>query len=180
MKFQLRLGRHIVFGSLIVSSICTAQETATDERESWLPARCVPLETIGLHDEAEEAGEPEEKFEPARFERRPFTIRANETFSELLGETEQASLFVTMTIDELNEVFEFTCKEVMGANREPGFSCLNTPPSDILLINPKSMRYSRSAIGTWTFQSDADLVRGSSLFVELGQCYSLESAPDSN
>ena len=180
MRKRTQQARNLACALLVIGSCVVAQELALETDGTWLPARCVPLDTIGLHDGKEESGEPKESFEPARFERRSFTLRSNDTFAELLAEEEQVDRFVTMTIDELNDVFEFSCREVMGVSRELGFSCLNTPPSDILMINPKSMRYSRAAIGTWTFQSDAGILDGSSLFVELGQCYLLEPSSDSN
>lgn len=180
MQYRIRLSKYLTLALMFLVSFTFAQELTTETDGSWLPARCVPLDTIGLHDNKEEIGEPKESFEPARFERRAFTLRANDTLAELLTDRGDTDQFVTMTIDDLNDIFEFSCRQVMGASRELGFSCLNTPPSDILMINPKSMRYSRAAIGTWTFQSETGLKDGSSLFVELGQCYLLEAELDSN
>lgn len=159
-----------------------AQDSTDTDEDTWLPTRCVPLETIGFHDEPEEEGEPVESFGPAKFKSTPFTLRENKTLSELLADSDDVSLFITMKMAETNELFEFSCQTVLGANREPGYSCVNTPPSDILMLNPKSLRFSRAAMGSWTFQSETNLRTGSSLFVEMGQCYSLvpDSESDSN
>ena len=165
--------------SVAFASCVVAQDTSEDASASWLPARCVPLETIGFHDTPEEDADVIESFNPVKFKSTPFTLRTNETLGELLADTGDTQLFISMQMEQSAEIFEFACKEVLGANREPGLSCLNTPPSDILMINPKSMRFSRAAIGSWTFQSDAALRDGSSLFVEMGQCYSLETDSDS-
>ena len=162
------------------ASCAFAQDTTENDSVSWLPARCVPLETIGFHDTPEPDSDAVEAFNPVKFKSTPFTLRVNETLSELLADNADSQLFISMQMEESAEIFEFSCKEVLGANRELGFSCLNTPPSDILMLNPKSMRFSRAAIGSWTFQSDAALKDGSSLFVEMGQCYSLETDSDSS
>ena len=170
----IRVLQFVAIG-LLISTASYGDEGEIEKPDDWLPAHCVPLETIGFHDEAESTEEPREEFEIARFSSTPFFLRQNETFMELLGEVDERLLYLTLEPEEEAEFFELTCRPVMGANREPGFSCTNTPPSDLLLINPKSMRFSRSAIGSWTFQSQGDLDRGSSLFVQMGQCYSLVS-----
>lgn len=166
----------------LVASFALAQETTTDDAGSWLPARCVPAETIGFHDAPEDGvdAEPVEAFTPVNFKSTVFTLRENQTLGELLEDVDDTTLFLTMQMDDAGEIFEFSCKDVLGANREQGYSCVNTPPSDILMINPKSMRFSRAAIGSWTFQSDSALESGSSLFVEMGQCYSLSDTSDSS
>ena len=180
MRCKRRVVMHLLGCGVIFASWGLAQETSEDESFQWLPAHCAPLETIGFHDEPEVESEPVEAFTPVNFKSTPFTLRENETFGELLADEDDVSLYVTMAIDETNDEFEFSCRNVLGANREPGLSCVNTPPSDILMLNPKSMRFSRAAIGSWTFQSNAALREGSSLFVELGQCYSLATELDSN
>ena len=157
-----------------------AQDSTSTDGESWLPTRCIPIETIGLHDDSEVESDPVESFGPAKFKSTPFILRENKTLGGLLNDADDVSLFITMQMEETDELFEFSCKTVLGANREPGYSCVNTPPSDILMLNPKSLRFSRAAIGSWTFQSETNLRTGSSLFVEMGQCYSLESESDSN
>lgn len=170
-KSLLRFSRCLA----LFASFVLAQDSSVDESTAWLPAHCVPMETIGLHDDAEE-GDPIEVFQPAKFKSTPFTLRENVTLNQLLAESEDVSQFITLQLDDTVELFEFACHSVLGANREFGYSCTNSPPSDILMINPKTMRFTRAAIGSWTFPSDTTLQDGSSLFVELGQCYVLESS----
>ena len=165
---------------VLIASCVFAQDSTVDESTTWLPAHCVPIETIGLHDDAEGEEEAIEVFQPAKFKSTPFTLRENVTLNELLAESEDVSQFVTMQLEDTVELFEFACRTVLGANRELGYSCTNSPPSDILMINPKTMRFTRAAIGSWTFPSDSTVRDGSSLFVELGQCYVLESSEDSS
>ena len=141
------------------------------------------MDTVGFHDEPELSGEPEEKFEPTQFTSTPFLLRRNLTLNELLDDVEDNVLYITLELEDEHEFFELKCTKVIGASREAGLSCVNTPPSDLLMLNPKSMRFTRAAIGSWTFQSTRDLERGSSLFVQMGQCYSLDavsSDSDSN
>ena len=170
----------IVWISVLLASWSFAQEVEIESEDEWLPARCVPLDTIGFHDEAEATSEPQEVYEIVQFSSTPFVLRENETLVQLLGDVDESILYLTLEVPDESEFFELTCRPVIGASREPGFSCVNTPPADMLLLNPKSMRFSRAAIGSWTFQSQSDLERGSSLFVQLGQCYSLDSEADSD
>ena len=180
MRHNIRVTPCVWWWCAFFATCALAQDTTTSEGDPWLPTRCVPLETIGFHDESESEGDPIESFGPAKFKSTPFILRENETLGGLLDDAGDVNLFMTMQMEETSELFEFSCKSVLGANREPGYSCVNTPPSDILMLNPKSLRFSRAAIGSWTFQSETNLRTGSSLFVEMGQCYSLESESDSN
>ncbi len=180
MRENKRLTQYVWWCCVIFATCALAQDSTDAEGDSWLPTRCVPLETIGLHDEPEVEGDPVEAFGPAKFKSTPFMLRENKTLAALLDDADDVNLFITMQMEETNELFEFSCNTVLGANREPGYSCVNTPPSDILMLNPKSLRFSRAAIGSWTFQSETNLRTGSSLFVEMGQCYSLETESDSN
>ncbi len=164
----------------VFASCVIAQDTVTIDSNAWLPSQCVPLETIGFHDEPEVEDESDRGFSPVRFKSVPFTLRENKTLGGLLRDKGDNSLFITMQMAESIELIEFSCKTVLGANREPGYSCVNVPPSDILMINPKSMRFSRAAIGSWPFPSEASLDVGSSLFVEIGQCYVSTARLESN
>ena len=62
---------------------------------------------------------------------------------------------------------EFECRTVRGAAGENrGYSCVNNPPSEMLLINPARGRYhAHRSIGGWTFYAPE-----ASLFVEYGTC----------
>jgi hypothetical protein len=40
----------------------------------------------------------------------------------------------------------------------------------MLLINAQSLRFTRTAVGGWTFSDAADSRNGDSIFVEYGQC----------
>jgi len=47
---------------------------------------------------------------------------------------------------------------------------VNLPPSEMLLINVESLRFTRTAVGGWTFAGASDARGGDSIFVEYGQC----------
>ena len=79
-------------------------------------------------------------------------------------------LYVTMILDGGAEA-EFECRTVRGAAGNQGYSCVNNPPSEMLLINPARGRYTRSSIGGWVFYAPE-----ASLFVEFGTCGEQTSA----
>ena len=135
--------------------------------------------TVGLHDFVEEDTEAVEAYELTYFFESKFELRENKTFNEMMGEAEN-KFFVSMKMDNSEEISEFTCEEVRGRGGQAGFSCLNTPPSEILMINPATLRFTRSAIGSWTFFTPSDHETGASLFVEYGQCRRLTQAEDAS
>jgi hypothetical protein len=68
------------------------------------------------------------------------------------------------------EATELECRRVRGADHSYGYSCVNLPPSEMLLINAQSLRFTRTAVGGWTFTGASDKQTGDSIFVEFGQC----------
>ena len=68
------------------------------------------------------------------------------------------------------EATELECRRVRGADDSYGYSCVNLPPSEMLLINAQSLRFTRTAVGGWTFTGASDQQTGDSIFVEFGQC----------
>ncbi|MDE0225546.1 MAG: hypothetical protein OXP28_10460 [Gammaproteobacteria bacterium] len=151
----------------------------------WLPATCKAHRTVGMH---QYPGDVEEIYKPAVFSRQTFELRENvflmrhlpgakgdndrDEVGEIAGSTR---LYVTMRSGDGNEM-EFECRPVRGTGENRGYSCVNNPPSEMLLINPARARFTRSAIGGWTFYTPE-----ASLFVEYGTCVeqpSPESASD--
>ena len=143
----------------------------------WLPTTCKARQTVGIH---QLPGDVDESYMPAVFVEQRFDLRENALFMRHLlgepGETEATEpgvpasapgtvkLYVTMTSAEGDET-EFECRTVRGAASNQGYSCVNNPPSEMLLINPALDRYTRSAIGGWAFYAAE-----ASLFVEYGTC----------
>lgn len=68
------------------------------------------------------------------------------------------------------EVTELECRKVRGANAAIGYSCVNLPPSEMILLNAETLRYTRTAVGGWTFAGASGELNGDSIFVEYGQC----------
>ena len=131
----------------------------------WLPLSCTASQTVGMHDHP---GTPE-AFDPAVFVASEFALRENALFMEHLRNAEDAApaLFVTMTANSGDET-EFECRKVRGAGGATGYSCVNNPPAEILLLHPDRGRFTRSAVGGWTFPATQE--GGASLFVEYGVC----------
>ena len=132
--------------------------------------RCQALQTAGLHD----YDGPPEDYEASTFFESKFELRINRVLTRhLAGSAADApDLYLTL-VPRNADPAELRCKQVQGKNGELGYSCTNTPPSGLLLINPATLRFTRSSIGGWTF-SDDDLASAGlgddSLFVEYGTC----------
>lgn len=133
----------------------------------WLPTSCEALQTVGMHDHP--GGE--ETYESSVFFESAFELRENTLFMQhLLGEDETpVGLYLTMATASGTET-EFECRPVRGNADNEGYSCINNPPSEILLINPARGRFTRSAVGGWTFHGARNEQHGASLFVEYGVC----------
>ncbi len=170
---RLRLIFLALLGILLSSSHLVADEELID----WLPVDCRALNTVGLHDAVEEEGALKEEYEPASFFPSEFRLEENMTFSELLSE-EDGKVYISMQIQEMNAQFEFTCTVVRGRSEEDGYVCTNTPAQDILMINPNNGRFTRAAVGAWTFFHTSDLETGASLLVEHGTCIHLDVETD--
>ena len=81
---------------------------------------------------------------------------------------ESVDLFVTL-IDKEDEV-ELTCNYIRGSGGDRGISCSNLPPSELVLINTETLRYTRTSIGGWTFAAASENSAGDSIYVEYGTC----------
>ena len=145
---------------------------------------CTAEQSGGFHDYPG-AGET---YEPALFHPQTFTLEENLVFMmNLAAEERNVDLYLTMThqvaaesnpadvsdskeIEHRLETTELECRHVRGANESYGFSCVNLPPSEMLLINAQTLRYTRTAVGGWTFAGAAAEHNGDSIFVEYGQC----------
>lgn len=158
--------------ALLLACLAAVSAASAD----WLPLSCKAHRTVGMHDDAENV----EAYESVVFFESEFDLRENTLFMQhLLGRNTQVpvSLYMTMTLASGTEI-EFECKPVRGAADSEGFSCANNPPSEMLLINPDRGRFTRSAIGGWTFYSAGDASNGASLFVEYGECVRQTSQPE--
>ena len=96
----------------------------------------------------------------------------------LTGEDRNVDLYLTMTREvpvegeeqPALETTELECRHVRGANQSYGYSCVNIPPSEMILINADTLRFTRTSVGGWTFAGATDDQTGDSIFVEYGQC----------
>lgn len=153
---------------------------------------CKAEQTAGLHDYA---GPPQD-YEPSTFFESKFQLRINRVLTQHLAPETTASIPSTdsspdlfLTLFPRNDTpVELRCRQVQGGNQELGYSCTNTPPSELLLINPTTLRFTRASIGGWTFtdsnpdkpaaeaavNADETAAETSSsdesLFVEYGRC----------
>lgn len=153
------------------------------------PLDCTAEQTGGFHDYP--GGE--ERYEPALFHPQSFTLEENAVFMmNLAGRPTGVDLYLTMYLRARGNgtetgsesgagssdddspapapVNELECRQVRGATGDLGFSCVNVPPSEMILINARTLRFTRTAVGGWTFSAGAGGQRGDSVFVEYGQC----------
>ena len=152
---------------MVLMALCALSAGAVD----WLPTTCEAHRTVGMH---QYPGEVEETYMPAVFSKQTFALRENVFLMRHLPGTQgdevredapgSTRLYVTMRSGDGDEM-EFECRPVRGTGENRGYSCVNNPPSEMLLINPALERFTRSAIGGWTFYTPE-----ASLFVEYGTC----------
>lgn len=133
---------------------CANAATAAELAAS-LPAKltCSALQTAGLHDYA---GAPED-YEASTFFESKFKLAINKVLMQHLAPEQSVAsnptdLFLTM-LPRNEDPIELRCRQVQGSPGELGFSCVNTPPSELILINATSLRFTRSSIGGWVFGS---------------------------
>ncbi len=140
----------------------------SDSAEQGFPAvSCVAEQTGGFHDHPE----GDEVYEPSLFHPIAFTLEENLIFKMNLGTAEGApDLYLTLQTSDDRET-ELECRQVRGSFGATGFSCVNKPPSEMLLINRDSLRFTRTAVGGWTFAGASDNHGGDSIFVEFGTCH---------
>jgi len=174
---KLLLGCTMLGSAVAVMAAQTAASTA-----SLPPLHCTPLQTGGFHDYPE----GEEVYEPALFHPRSFELKENLLFMlNLQPEPGSPDLYLTMhmiSAEAQPDSFEHTeleCRTVRGIGAVKGFSCVNVPPSELLLINAQTLRFTRAAVGGWTFAGAAGDINGDSIFIEYGTCVDAAAAtPD--
>jgi len=145
---------------------------------------CVAEQTGGFHDYPGDG----EVYEPALFHPRTFELEENPVFMLNLSEAGTmadaggdsrgyADLYITLRMvpgeDEVSPPgaeSELECRQVRGADGSMGFSCVNLPPSEMLLLNAQTLRFTRASVGGWTFAGANDDDSGDSIFVEYGRC----------
>lgn len=156
------LGRRLPIpslGVLLFAWFAATGHAATPAASAALPGkmRCQAIQTAGLHDYA---GAPE-SYEASTFFESKFDLRINKVLTRHLAGSNPGmaeatpDLFLTMLPSPSSQgnvsPVELRCRQVQGQSKELGYSCSNTPPSELLLINPANLRFTRASIGGWTF-----------------------------
>lgn len=143
-----------------------------------LPLDCMAEQTGGFHDYPED----EEAYEPALFHPQKFVLEENLVFMlNLSAGDDAADLYLTLrstSAGNPEDDTELECRRVRGARDGFGFSCVNLPPSEMLLINAQTLRFTRTSVGGWTFVGASDAHNGDSIFVEYGQCVPADQGQD--
>lgn len=172
-----RLSVSLGLAAVILAGTVQAQASM----DGFPSLRCSAEQTGGFHDYPEGG----ESYEPALFHPQQFTLEENLVFMLNLAEGEgNVDVYLTMTSTRPEggeashqEITELECRSVRGADGSPGLSCVNLPPSEMILINRDSFRFTRAAAGGWTFTGATDEQNGDSIFVEYGQCHPVGAAP---
>jgi hypothetical protein len=165
--------RYLAGSFLLGLAVCAAAA------EGFPDMACSPEQTGGFH------GYPgdSESYEAVLFHPRTFTLEENAVFMMNLAESEgNVDLYLTMETKipdpkrgERLETTELECRRVRGSNDSYGYSCVNLPPSEMLLINAQSLRFTHTAVGGWAFADAAGAHNADSIFVEYGQCMANEA-----
>lgn len=160
---------------------------ATESTGAKLPGKmqCRALQTAGLHDYA---GAPE-SYEASTFFESKFELRINKVLTRHLAGTKPGmaeatpDLFLTLLPSASSQgavsPVELRCRQIQGQSGELGYSCSNTPPSEMLLINPANLRFTRASIGGWTF-SDSPTPTLNRATTEDAQSDGTDSSADHN
>lgn len=142
---------------------------------------CKAEQTGGFHDYPDEG----EAYEPALFHPQQFSLEENPVFMlNLADSVGNVDVYLTMTREigqedgaRVQETTELECRRVRGAGGSRGLSCVNLPPSEMILINAATLRFTRTAVGGWTFAGASGSHNGDSIFVEYGQCQPAAEPP---
>jgi hypothetical protein len=165
--------------SLILAGAAGAHAQAVDLQAGAAIAGPLPLPTMSC--KAEQTGgfhdypDDDERYEPALFHPSGFVLEENTVLMLNLdpGSGGPDLYLIMRTADDAES--ELECRQVRGANNALGYSCVNTPPSEMLLINGETLRFTRTAVGGWTFAGASESVAGDSIFVEYGECVPTDS-----
>ena len=161
---MLKVGELIpqsILAALLATGLAAASPAATDIFPSVL---CEAHNTAGFHDYVGGS----EDYEASVFFASRFELAENAFLTANLSSESSVQRFLTMTNDK-DEVTELECRTVRGAGAR-GYSCVNIPPSELLLINVDTLRFTRTSVGGWTFRGAKENLSGDSIFVEYGQC----------
>ena len=136
---------------------------------------CRAEHTAGFHDHPGD----QESYQASLFYPNRFLLTTNAALEfAMAGDPEAADAYLALTLlpSESGEVpvepdipVELECRNVRGGGSR-GLSCINLPPSEMLLINRETLRFTRTSVGGWTFQGATENLGGDSIFVEYGQC----------
>lgn len=142
-----------------------------DTRIAQLPAEmsCLAYQTAGFHDFPDNP----EDYEAVVFFESKFELRVNKVLMTHLLDNSPYDLYLTLHKD--NDVVELQCNQLRAAGNNLGVSCSSQPPADLLLLNLDSLRFTRTAIGGWTFSGADTQAAGESIYVEYGRCTATES-----
>lgn len=176
-----RLRRAVVLLAVVASPFpamvlhASVPQSAMQAAADFLPLDCVAEQTGGFHDYPDD----DESYQPALFNAAPFRLEENAVFMLNLPATPGIDLYVSLTAGEDPVTTELECRHVRGVDGSPGFSCVNIPPSEMLLINADTLRFTRTAVGGWTFAGSTEAHGGDSIFVEYGTCAPPDPQPGS-
>ena len=162
-----------VLGGFVLFFLTSSQPIAGSEDE-FVPLMCTADTTVGLHDAFDEE-EATENYEPRLFNKSEFKLTENRTFQELLAD-EDVDLYLTLQDVKTEVLFEYSCQEIRGWGQRQGYSCVNSPPTEMLAVDPTTLRFSRASVGAWTFYTAEDLNDSAVLFIEKGSCMHISSA----
>jgi len=158
----------VVLACLAQVAMAAASGSADELAESFTPLVCTGAQAAGFHDHGTSGSE----YEPALFHPNTFRLAENQVFAANLGAAAGVDLYLTMTLasGESTDTRELQCRRVRGADGSRGISCMNIPPAEFLLLNTDHLRFTRAAIGGWTFSAALQGEGGDSVFVEFGVC----------
>jgi hypothetical protein len=132
----------------------------------FAPLECTAEQTGGFHDYPDD----DQGYVPALFNGTPFRLEENAVFMLHLAEDSRVDLYLTLTAGDDPVTTELECRRVRGREGSSGYSCVNIPPAEMLLINAQTLRFTRTAVGGWTFAGASEVETGDSIFVEYGSC----------
>ena len=153
--------------SATIMMLMAAQAAAEASERGAIPSSlsCKATQTAGFHDYPHN----EEAYESVVFFESTFRLSLNRVLMRHLAADSPFDAFLTLITDE-GELVELNCSRLKGLRNASGISCSNTPPSDLLLLNLDNLRFTRTAIGGWTFTGADESTAGESIYVEYGQC----------
>ena len=156
----------VLIGTTAIQAQVATATSAVANDVIQLPNKmqCIARQTAGFHDFPHN----DEAYEAVVFFESKFELQINRVLMTHLVEESPYDLFLTLTKD--GDVSELQCSRIRGASNQFGVSCSSQPPADLLLLNLENLRFTRTAIGGWTFTGGLDSDSGESIYVEYGAC----------